>query len=161
MTAPQVNAHEGLPDDRDNVRLWLRLLTCTRIIEKSVKRGFADEYNSTLPRFDVMAALERRPEGMTMGQLSKALLVSNGNVTGVVQVLVRDRYVSLTPSPTDGRSSVARLTRLGRDHFAVLAEAHRNWVETMLAGLGREDRSQLYQSLGVLKDLLADNGETE
>ena len=96
-----------------------------------------------------------------MGQLSKALLVSNGNVTGVVQVLVRDRYVSLTPSPTDGRSSVARLTQLGRECFAGLAEAHHEWIDAMLAGLGREERGHLHQLLGVLKDSLAADGEKE
>jgi DNA-binding MarR family transcriptional regulator len=147
--------HDGALDDRGSVRLWLRLLTCTTVIEKRLKRRFADRYGVTLPRFDVMAALERHPEGMTMGQLSQALLVSNGNVTGVVQVLVRDRYVSLAPSPTDGRSSVARLTQLGRECFAGLAEAHHGWIEAMLAGLDRDERGQLHQLLGVLKDSLA------
>lgn len=159
--APLREKHDGALDDRGSVRLWLRLLTCTTVIEKRLKRGFADKYDITLPRFDVMAALDRHPEGMTMGQLSKALLVSNGNVTGVVQVLVRDRYVSLTPSPTDGRSSVARLTQLGRECFAGLAEAHHEWIDAMLAGLGREERGQLHQLLGVLKDSLAADGEKE
>jgi DNA-binding MarR family transcriptional regulator len=153
--------HDGALDDRGSVRLWLRLLTCTTVIEKRLKRGFADQYDITLPRFDVMAALDRHPEGMTMGQLSQALLVSNGNVTGVVQVLVRDRYVSLAPSPTDGRSSIVRLTQLGRECFAGLAEAHHEWIDAMLAGLGREERSQLHQLLGVLKDSLAADGEKE
>jgi DNA-binding MarR family transcriptional regulator len=153
--------HDGALDDRGSVRLWLRLLTCTTVIEKRLKRGFADQYDITLPRFDVMAALDRHPEGMTMSQLSQALLVSNGNVTGVVQVLVRDRYVSLTPSPTDGRSSVARLTQLGRECFAGLAEAHHEWIDAMLAGLSRDERGQLHQLLGALKDSLAADGEKE
>jgi DNA-binding MarR family transcriptional regulator len=153
--------HDGALDDRGSVRLWLRLLTCTTVIEKRLKRRFADQYGVTLPRFDVMAALDRHPEGMTMGQLSQALLVSNGNVTGVVQVLVRDRYVSLAPSPTDGRSSVARLTQLGRECFAGLAEAHHEWIDAMLAGLGREERTRLHQLLGLLKDSLAAEGGEE
>ncbi|NWN33363.1 MarR family transcriptional regulator, partial [Klebsiella michiganensis] len=77
--APLREKHDGALDDRGSVRLWLRLLTCTTVIEKRLKRGFADRYDITLPRFDVMAALDRHPEGMTMGQLSQALLVSNGN----------------------------------------------------------------------------------
>ncbi|WP_204316257.1 MarR family winged helix-turn-helix transcriptional regulator, partial [Serratia marcescens] len=78
---------------------------------------------------------------------SQALLVSNGNVTGVVQVLARDRYVSLAPSPTDGRSSIVRLTQLGRECFATLAVAHHAWIDTMLAGMNREERSQLHALL--------------
>ncbi|MDG2534191.1 MarR family transcriptional regulator [Sphingomonas sp. HITSZ_GF] len=159
--APLREKHDGALDDRGSVRLWLRLLTCTTVIEKRLKRGFADQYDMTLPRFDVMAALDRHPEGMTMGQLSQALLVSNGNVTGVVQALVRDRYVSLAPSPTDGRSSIVRLSQLGRECFAGLAEAHHEWIEAMLAGLGREERGHLHQLLGVLKDSLAADGEKE
>ncbi|WP_137863030.1 MULTISPECIES: MarR family transcriptional regulator [unclassified Sphingomonas] len=159
--APLREKHDGALDDRGSVRLWLRLLTCTTVIEKRLKRGFADRYDITLPRFDVMAALDRHPEGMTMGQLSQALLVSNGNVTGVVQVLARDRYVSLAPSPTDGRSSIVRLTQLGRECFATLAVAHHAWIDTMLAGMNREERSQLHALLGVLKDSLAADGGKE
>ncbi|MCF8882576.1 MarR family transcriptional regulator [Erythrobacter sp. SN021] len=140
---------------RDSVRLWLRLLTCTRIIEKQVKRRFADQYDITLPRFDVMAALDRHPEGMTMGQLSQALLVSNGNVTGVVQALVRDGYVGVAPSPTDGRSSIVRLTEQGRHCFTGLAEAHQDWIDAMLGGLGHDRQTTLYELLGTLKDTLA------
>jgi DNA-binding MarR family transcriptional regulator len=152
--------HDGALGDRSNVRLWLRLLTCTTVIEKRIKRRFADQYDITLPRFDVMAALDRHPDGMTMGQLSQALLVSSGNVTGVVQALIRDGYVSNAPSPTDGRSSIVRLTNTGRDCFAGLADAHHDWVDTMLAGLTNDERRTLFDLLGVLKRSLAsDTGE--
>lgn len=152
--------HDGELDDRGSVRLWLRLLTCSTVIEKRVRRRFAERYGVTLPRFDVMAALDRHPEGMTMGQLSQALLVSNGNVTGVVQALVRDHYVSLSQSPTDGRASIVRLTQLGGECFEGLAEAHHGWIDTMLAGLRREQRVQLHDLLGALKEsLAADDGE--
>ncbi|WP_210727560.1 MarR family transcriptional regulator [Sphingopyxis sp. PAMC25046] len=154
--------HDGALDDRGNVRLWLRLLTCTTVIEKRLKRRFADQYGITLPRFDVMAALDRHPEGMTMGQLSQALLVSNGNVTGVVQTLLRDRYLSIAPSPTDGRASIVRLTPLGQECFSGLAEAHHEWVDMMLAGLTRDQRTTLFNLLGALKDsLAADNGKEQ
>lgn len=153
--------HDGALDDRGNVRLWLRLLTCTTVIEKRIKRRFSDQYGITLPRFDVMAALDRHPEGMTMSQLSAALLVSNGNVTGVVQTLARDRYVSIAPAPNDGRSSIVRLTVEGRDCFAGLAEAHHGWIDAMLAGLDRDQRNAIYDLLGVLKDSLAADNEKE
>lgn len=149
--------HDGEMVDRSNVRLWLRLLTCTTVIEKRLKRRFADQYDITLPRFDVMAALDRNPAGMTMGQLSQELLVSNGNVTGVVQTLVRDSYVSIATSPTDGRASIVRLTQLGRECFAGIAEAHHEWIDMMLAGLTRDQRNALYELLGALKISLADD----
>ena len=151
--SPSILDHRiGDPEQRDSVRLWLRLLACTRTIEKQVRRRFADRYDITLPRVDIMAALDRHPEGMTMGQLSQALLVSNGNVTGVVQALVRDGYVGVAPSPTDGRSSIVRLTEQGRQCFDGLAEAHQDWIDAMLGGLERDQQGALLELLGTLKD---------
>nr|WP_246623310.1 MarR family transcriptional regulator [Sphingomonas colocasiae] len=140
--------------------MWLRLLSCTTVMEKRIRRRFADRYDATLPRFDVLAALDRAPDGMTMGALSRALLVSSGNVTGVVQALLRDGYVLMTTSPTDGRASIVRLTPEGQDHFAELSEAHHEWIDAMLAGMSRHDREALYELLGALKlSLAADTGE--
>ncbi len=152
--------HDGALADRTSVRLWLRLLSCTTVMEKRIRRRFADGYDATLPRFDVLAALDRAPDGMTMGALSRALLVSSGNVTGVVQALLRDGYVAMTTSPTDGRASIVRLTVEGQDHFVGLSEAHHEWVDAMLAGMSRADREALYELLGALKlSLAADTGE--
>lgn len=152
--------HDGALADRTSVRLWLRLLSCTTVMEKRIRRRFVDQHDATLPRFDVMAALDRRPEGMTMGQLSHALLVSGGNVTGVVQTLRRDGHVAMAPSPTDGRVSVVRLTPQGQDYFEELAQAHHHWVDAMLDGVSRDDRETLYALLGKLKQsLAADLGE--
>lgn len=152
--------HDGAMGDRTSIKLWLRLLSCSTVMEKRIKRRFADRHDVTLPRFDVMAALDRNPEGMTMGQLSQALLVSNGNVTGVVQALLRDNYVVMAPSPTDGRSTIVRLTPEGQTCFTGLAKAHHAWVEAMLAGMARDERIALYGLLGVLKQsLAADIGE--
>ena len=152
--------HDSALADRSSIRLWLRLLSCTTVMEKRIRRRFADRYEATLPRFDVLAALDRAPEGMTMGALSRALLVSSGNVTGVVQALLRDDHVAMTTSPTDGRASIVRLTPSGQAYFVELSEAHHEWVDAMLAGMSRPDREALYQLLGVLKSsLAADSGE--
>lgn len=147
--------HDGMLGRSASVRLWLRLLSCTMVVEKNVRRGFADKFDSTLPRFDVLAALERHPEGMTMGALSSSLLVSNGNVTGLVQKLVSDGYAALEPSPADRRASVASLTPAGRAHFEALAEAHHGWIDAMLSGLSRDQRELLFDLLGALKVSLA------
>lgn len=152
--------HDGALADRTSVRLWLRLLSCTTVMEKRIRRRFAGRFDATLPRFDVLAALDRAPDGMTMGALSRALLVSSGNVTGVVQALLRDGYVAMTTSPTDGRASIVRLTPEGQDYFTGLSEAHHEWIDAMLAGMSRRDREALYELLGALKQsLAADIGE--
>ncbi len=143
--------HDGALGDTMNLRLWLRLLSCTMVIEKRLKRRLAEQFDGTLPRFDVLAALDRHPLGMTMGALSSSLLVSNGNVTALVRLLVRDGYVAIEPSPTDRRVSIVHLTRSGAAHFETLAAAHHEWIDAMMSNLSREQREMLFDLLGALK----------
>jgi DNA-binding MarR family transcriptional regulator len=155
MTAVAIREkHDGGLDDRASVRLWLRLLSCTMVIEKRVRRRLDERFATTLPRFDVLAALDRNG-AMTMGALSQALLVSKGNVTALVQTLKADGLVAMTPSPTDKRASIVRLTPAGTAHFADMAEAHHRWIDAMLSGLGAEERAQLFALLGRLKTSIA------
>ena len=147
--------HGGELAGRSSVRLWLRLLSCAMAIEQRVRRGLAADFATTLPRFDVLAALERRPGGMTMGELSRALLVSNGNVTAIVRALAADGFVSTAPVATDRRASRVRLTPLGAERFAAMAAAHHQWVDDLLAGLGAGERDALYAHLGRLKQSIA------
>lgn len=146
--------HDGALGNRSSVRVWLRLLSCTMAIEKEVQRRFAEQ-GMTLPRFDVLAALDRHPEGMTMGALSRSLLVSNGNVTQLAQKLVRDGLVEMRTLPSDRRSSIVRLTPEGQSRFGRLADSHHKWVDQMLAGLDFTQRERLYVALGVLKMSIA------
>lgn len=147
--------HGGALDDRTSVRLWLRLLSCTAAMEKVIQRRLGDGFGTSLARFDVLAALDRHPEGMTMGALSRSLLVSNGNTTQLVQKLAADGLVQLLPSPQDRRSSIAQLTPAGARHFARLAEVHHQWVDEMLAALDAAKREQLLEGLGALKASIA------
>lgn len=150
--------HDGsLSDGRANIRLWLRLLSCAMVVEKRLKRRFAEDFGTTLPRFDVLAALDRHPEGMMMGALSRSLLVSNGNVTALVQTLVRDGWVTLAASPTDGRASIVALSTTGAAEFARLAAAHHDWIDRWLGGLDGDERVSLYGLLGKLKDSIAED----
>jgi DNA-binding MarR family transcriptional regulator len=146
--------HDGALGDRSSVRVWLRLLSCTMAIEKEVQRRFADQ-DMTLPRFDILAALDRKPDGLPMGALSQALLVSNGNITQLVQKLARDGLVEIRPLPSDRRSSIVRLTPAGQERFHKLAKAHHDWIDKMLAGLDYTQRERLYVALGVLKMSIA------
>ena len=152
--------HDGALADRSSVRLWLRLLSCTLTIEKEVQRRFAD-LGATLPRFDVLAALDRHPNGMNMGALSRALLVSNGNATQLVQKLAKDGLVLIAPSPAARRASIVRLTRAGRSEFAGLAAAHHDWIDTLLAGMDAGTRDSLYEALGALKRSIAKGQQLE
>ena len=147
--------HDGLAADRSSVRLWLRLLSCTLAIEKTVKRRLAGQFGTTLARFDVLAALDRAGDGLTMSELSRALLISNGNATQLVQKLVRDRLVAIEPNPADRRSSIVRLTKTGAAHFAELAQAHQGWIEALFAGVDAAERDRLYAALGTLKHSIA------
>ncbi|QXQ05907.1 MarR family transcriptional regulator [Sphingosinicellaceae bacterium] len=155
MASAMREKHDGALGRSSNVRLWLRLLSCTMVIEKQVRRGFSARFDTTLPRFDVLAALDRHPDGMTLGALSSSLLVSNGNVTALIQKLVADGHVSLEPSPADRRASVARLTRAGQTYFDELAEAHHGWIDAMLAGISPDQRDLMFDLLGAMKVSIA------
>lgn len=154
QAVPIREKHDGALGDRSSVRVWLRLLSCTMAIEKEVQRRFADQ-DMTLPRFDILAALDRKPDGLSMGALSRALLVSNGNVTQLVQKLARDGLVEIRPLPSDRRSSIVRLTDQGQERFQQLAASHHNWIDAMLVGLDYTQRERLYVALGVLKMSIA------
>lgn len=147
---PIAEKHDGKLGDRANTRVWLRLLSCTMAIEKEVQRRFG-ERGMTLPRFDVLAALDRHPEGMTMGALSKMLLVSNGNVTGLAQKLKGDGLIEMTPLPSDRRTQIVKLTSEGKQQFNKLSRAHHDWIDQMLAGLDFTQRERLYVALGTMK----------
>jgi DNA-binding MarR family transcriptional regulator len=153
--------HDGALDSRASVRLWLRLLSCTMAIETIVQRRLTEQFGTTLARFDVLAALERHPEGMTMSALSRSLLMSNGNATQLVQKLAKDGLVAMAPSPTDGRSSIVSLTDKGASDFRALARCHHAWIDGLVSGLPAEERDSLYEALGSLKASIASAAQEE
>ena len=121
-----------MAEGKDSLRLWLRLLTCSTMIEREVRARLRSQFGATLPRFDMMAALEREPDGLNMGELSRRLMVSNGNVTGVADRLAREGLVKRWSPPDDRRSSRLALTARGRKEFTAMAKAHQgstvgNW----------------------------------
>lgn len=155
MAAAMREKHDGILGASDSVRLWLRLLSCAMVIEKGVRRGLTESYKTTLPRFDVLAALDRHPDGMTMGALSSSLLVSNGNVTALVRALERDGHVTLVSSETDRRANVATMTPSGKVYFDTLAAAHHRWIDAMFDHLPLGQREKLFDLLGALKVSIA------
>ena len=141
-------------DNRADLRLWLRLLACATLIETRVRRGLRAEFATTLPRFDVMAQLDREPDGLTMSALSRRLMVSNGNVTGIVNRLVAEGLVARRAEQGDRRSHRVRLTAAGKDAFDAMTPVHERWISDALAQLDEPDKAHLVDLLGRLKTTL-------
>jgi DNA-binding MarR family transcriptional regulator len=142
------SAHEA---QHDSLRLWLRLLTCTALIEMEVRTRLRREFAITLPRFDLLAQLERNPEGLKMGELSRRMMVTGGSVTGLTDRLVALGWVKRTATPEDRRAYVVKLTAAGKRAFDRMAAAHEGWTIELLGVLSARERDQLIEGLGKLK----------
>src|SRR5262245_66280083 len=138
-------------DDHRALRIWLRLLTCTQLIERRVRSGLREQFGTTLPRFDLMAQLERHPEGLKMNELSRLLMVTGGNVTAIVDQLEKEGQVERLDEPADRRAFRIRLTRSGERSFGEMARAHEQWVVELLSGLSRREHDELLKLLAKLK----------
>jgi DNA-binding MarR family transcriptional regulator len=138
-------------DHHDALRVWLRLLATTNMLEARVRSGLQDRFGTTLPRFDLMAQLERTPAGLNMSELSQRMMVTNGNVTGVTDALEREGLVARSSDPRDRRAYRVRMTAAGRKQFRAMAMEHERWIVLAFAGLGARELSQLAQLLGRLK----------
>jgi DNA-binding MarR family transcriptional regulator len=146
VSAPLPSARRDT-DSKARLRLWIRLLRATRLVEGETRERFKTEFNVTLPRFDVMAALYRKPDGMLMSEISRFLLVSNGNVTGIVDRLASDGFVARSQRDGDRRTSFVRLTAKGRATFADMSAAHEGWIDKLLGGVTAREAEQLSAKL--------------
>jgi DNA-binding MarR family transcriptional regulator len=138
-------------DQHASLRLWLRLLSCTTLVEETIRQKLREQFNITLSRFDLMAQLERHKEGLTMGELSRRMMVSGGNITVIVDQLEKEQLVQRQVAATDRRSFRVLLTASGRKSFARMALAHERWVVDLFSGLDERAQEQLNQLLGHLK----------
>jgi DNA-binding MarR family transcriptional regulator len=140
------------PDDhKTELRLWLRLLTCTTLIENEVRRRLRDQFDITLPRFDLLAQLDRTPNGMTLGELSQRMMVSNGNITGLVDRLCEQGLIVRRPSPSDRRVQIVSLTAEGRKFFRTMARENAEWVGEIFADLSARDIEAMMPLLAKTK----------
>jgi DNA-binding MarR family transcriptional regulator len=146
VSAPLPSARRDT-DSKVRLRLWIRLLRATRQIEGETRERLKTQFNVTLPRFDVMAALYRKPDGMLMSEISRFLLVSNGNVTGIVDRLASDGFVVRSQRDGDRRTSFVRLTAKGRAAFADMSAAHEGWIDKLLGGVTVREAEQLSTKL--------------
>jgi DNA-binding MarR family transcriptional regulator len=133
------------------LRLWLRLLTCSQLIEKRVRAGLREQFDTTLPRFDLMAQLERHPQGLKMKELSHRLMVTGGNVTGITDQLVNEGLVERAGVDGDRRAFLVRLTPDGRQAFEAMAAQHEQWIVEAFDGLSDKELDGLHKLLGKVK----------
>lgn len=143
-------------DDKLELRVWLRLLSCANRIEQDVRQELRAAFGMTLPRFDLLSQLERAPEGLTMGDLSRRLMVTRGNVTGLIDRLVEENLVQRRPMPKDRRAHIVKLTPEGEAAFREMLPNHEAVIAAKLGAMKRSDLRQLQALLGRLKDHLHD-----
>lgn len=158
---PQPPDHETRVDARDHLalKLWLRLLTCTNLIEGRIRRDLRTDFDCTLPRFDLLAQLARTPDGLKMSELSARLMVTGGNITGLADQLEREGLIARERVADDRRATRLRLTSQGSQRFAEMATVHEGWIVEMFGALSRDEQAQLMTLLARLKGGLADLGD--
>jgi DNA-binding MarR family transcriptional regulator len=145
----EARAHSEHPEA---LRLWLRLLTCTQLVEKQVRTNLRERFETTLPRFDLMAQLERAPDGLKMNELSRRMMVTGGNVTGITDQLVAEGLVERIEVEGDRRAYRVCLTAKGRKQFHDMARQHEDWILEAFSGLTDKEISTLHKLLGKVKE---------
>ena len=139
-------------DDHMALRLWLRLLACANLVEGPLRSRLRVQFEgASLPRFDLMAQLERHPQGLKMRELSRRLMVTGGNVTGLTDKLVAEGLVERRDDPSDGRAYTVLLTAEGRRQFRAMARSHETWIVELFGGLSAPQQATLFELLGELK----------
>ena len=158
--AAELDMESRLTDEHhQSLRLWLRMLSCTTRIENEIRSRLRTTFDITLPRFDLMAQLQRHPDGLRMGELSKRMMVTGGNITGITDQLEREQLVVRVQDVNDRRASAVKLTSAGRAAFDEMAAVHERWIEEMLADVATEDKTTMIALLSTMKrSLRVDDG---
>lgn len=153
--AAPIDVETRLNDDHHiSLRLWLRLLSCTNQIEARIRHNLQARFSTTLPRFDLMAQLERAPQGLKMSELSQRMMVTGGNVTGITDGLQKEGLVVREVDPSDRRAFRVKLTAEGERQFARMAEEHEQWLVELFGKLSARQKRELMELLGHVKQLL-------
>ena len=152
----QIGMEAGLSlKDHRAVRLWLRLLSCSTQIEQVIRNRLRTEFGTTLARFDYLAQLARHPEGLRMKYLSRYLMVTGGNVTGLTDQLVEEGLVKRTNDLEDRRALIVQMTPKGKKWFEQVAADHEKWLDELLGRLDPKEMETLYSTLGQLRVVLS------
>lgn len=157
----ETKVEEAPADHGDDLRLWLRILACSTLIDTEVRRRLREEFDFTLPRFDLLAQLERAEEGMLLNEISRRMMVSPGNLTSLVERMAESGHIKRTASPSDRRAQIITMTPLGRSTFRKMAKRHGEWLGELFSGITDTDRAALLSRLGKLKTSIRTALETE
>ncbi|MEP6507164.1 MAG: MarR family transcriptional regulator [Gemmatimonadales bacterium] len=167
MTVAVGETHRTDPGrgEQASLRTWLRLLACSNLVEREVRGRLRDKFDTTLPRFDVLAQLDaastETDPHLTMSELSRRLMVTNGNLTALIERLVQEGLVSRDPSPDDRRTQIVRLTASGKRAFDAMTPEHQHWIDDLFNGLSTVERRQLFELLGKLRSSVQNSLEEE
>jgi DNA-binding MarR family transcriptional regulator len=142
-------------DHHQSLKLWLRMLSCTVMVEAEIRSRLRAEFDITLPRFDLMAQLERHPDGMRMGELSKRMMVTGGNITGITDQLEQEKLVVRVAVANDRRAYTVKLTAAGRRAFKRMATVHEAWIAELFSGLQSEQKNTMFDLLSQVKSHLS------
>jgi DNA-binding MarR family transcriptional regulator len=143
---------EQIPHEKEGLRLWLRILACSQMVEQEIRTMLREKFDMTLPRFELLGALDRVADGLTMGELSQWLMVSKGNVTGVAERLSEDGLVKRQPTPTDRRSFVVTLTVKGRKLFREMEEEYEGLLDKLFEDVSVDDSDLFAGILARIKE---------
>ncbi len=152
---------QHIPRDKEGLRLWLRIVSCSQMVEQEIRTMLREKYDTTLPRFELMAALDRVPDGLTMGELSGWLMVTKGNVTGIAERLSEDGYIKRTPTPTDRRSFCVTLTPKGKKHFKEIENAYEQLLDRLFAEVSLDDSDMFTGVLARVKEAVEEIRDEE
>ncbi len=142
-------------DHHQSLKLWLRMLSCTVMVEAEIRSRLRAEFDITLPRFDLMAQLERHPDGLRMGELSKRMMVTGGNITGITDQLEQEKLVVRVAVANDRRAYTVKLTAAGRRAFKRMAMVHEAWIAELFSGLQHEQKNSMFELLSQVKSHLS------
>lgn len=143
---------QQIPNEKEGLRLWLRIVSCSQMVEMEIRTMLREKFDMTLPRFELLSALDRVAEGLTMGELSRWLMVSKGNVTGVAERLSEDGLIKREPTPTDRRSFVVTLTPEGKALYKEMEEEYESLLEHLFAEVSLDDSDLFTGVLAKVKD---------
>ena len=145
---------QHIPREKEGLRLWLRIVSCSQMVEQEVRSMLRDKYDSTLPRFELLSALDRVPDGLSMGELSGWLMVTKGNVTGIAERLSEDGFIKRNPTPTDRRSFCVTLTPKGKKIYKEMEEDYESLLDKLFTDVSLDDSDTFTGVLAKEKEVV-------
>ena len=152
---------EHIPSEKEGLRLWLRIVSCTQMVEQEIRTMLRDKFDTTLPRFELLSALDRVPDGLSMGELSSWLMVTKGNVTGIAERLSEDGFIKRNPTPTDRRSFCVTLTPKGKKLYKEMEEEYEQLLDRLFSDVSLDDSDTFTGVLAKVKEVVEEIREKE